>query len=32
VDVQPSDFFLSDLQKSEQRAKKCTELRGEYAG
>jgi len=25
-----SDFFLSDLQKSEQRAKKCIELRGEY--
>jgi len=27
---QPSDFFLSGLQKLEQRAKKCIELRGEY--
>jgi hypothetical protein len=25
-----SDFFLSGLQKLEQRAKKCIELRGEY--
>jgi len=30
LDGQPSDFFLSCLQKLEQRAKKCTELRGEY--
>jgi len=29
LDGQPSDFFLSDLQKLEQRAKKCIELRGE---
>ena len=31
-DGQLSDFFffLSDLQKLEQRAKKCTKLRGEY--
>ena len=28
---QPSEFFLSDLQKLEQRAKKCIELHGEYA-
>ena len=27
---QPSEFFLSGLQKLEQRAKKCIELRGEY--
>ena len=27
---QPSEFFLRGLQKLEQRAKKCTELRGEY--
>jgi len=27
---QPSDFFLSVLQKLEQRAKKRIELRGEY--
>jgi len=27
---QPSEFFLSALQKLEQRAKKCIELRGEY--
>jgi len=27
---QPTDFFLSGLQKLEQRAKKCIELRGEY--
>jgi hypothetical protein len=25
-----SEFFLSGLQKLEQRAKKCIELRGEY--
>ena len=30
VGGQPSDFFLSGLQKIEQRAKKCIELRGEY--
>ena len=30
MDGQPLDFFLSGLQKLEQRAKKCTELRGEY--
>ena len=31
LDRQPSDFsFLSGLQKLEQWAKKCTELRGEY--
>ena len=28
LDGQPSDFFLSGLQKLEQRAKKCIELRG----
>jgi len=27
---QPSEFFLSGLQKLEQRAKKGIELRGEY--
>jgi len=27
---QPSEFFLSGLQKSQQRAKKCIALRGEY--
>jgi len=27
---QLSEFFLSGLQKVEQRAKKCIELRGEY--
>jgi len=27
---QPSEFFLSGLQKLEQQAKKCTELHGEY--
>ena len=27
---QLSDFFLSGLQKLEQKAKKCIELRGEY--
>ena len=31
LNVQPSDFFLSGLQKLEQRAKECIELRGEYA-
>jgi len=31
LDGQPSEFFLSDLQKLQQRAKKCIELRGEYA-
>jgi hypothetical protein len=33
LDGQPSDFFffLSGSQKLEQRAKKCIELRGEYA-
>ena len=32
LDGQPSEFFfLSGLQKLEQWAKKCTELRGEYA-
>ena len=31
LDGQRSDFFLSGLQKLEQRAKKCFELRGEYA-
>jgi len=30
LDGQPYEFFLSGLQKVEQRAKKCTELRGEY--
>jgi len=30
LDGQFSDFFLSGLQKLEQRAKKCVELRGEY--
>ena len=30
LDGQPSDFFLSGLQKLEQRAKKFIELRGEY--
>ena len=30
LDGQPSDFFLSGLQKLEKRAKKCIELRGEY--
>jgi len=29
-DGQPSEFFLSGLQKLEQRAKKCIELCGEY--
>ena len=31
LDGQPYEFFLSGLQKLEQRAKKCIELRGEYA-
>jgi len=30
LDGQPPEFFLSCLQKLEQRAKKCIELRGEY--
>ena len=30
LDGQPSEFFLSGLQKLEQRAKKCIELCGEY--
>ena len=30
LDGQPSECFLSGLQKSEQWAKKCIELRGEY--
>jgi len=30
LDGQPSEFFLSGLQKLEQWAMKCTELRGEY--
>jgi hypothetical protein len=30
LDGQPSEFFLSGLQKVEQRAKKFTELRGVY--
>jgi histone-lysine N-methyltransferase SETMAR len=30
LDGQHSEFFLSGLQKLEQRAKKCIELRGEY--
>jgi len=30
LDGQHSGFFLSGLQKLEQRAKKCIELRGEY--
>jgi len=30
LDRQPSDFFLSGLQKLEQRAKKCIELLGKY--
>jgi len=31
LDGQNSDFFLSGLNKLEQRAKKCIELRGVYA-
>jgi len=30
LDGQTYDFFLSGLQKLQQRAKKCIELRGEY--
>jgi len=30
LDGQPSEFFLSGLQKLEQQAKKCIELCGEY--
>ena len=30
LDGQPTELFLSGLQKLEQRAKKCIELRGEY--
>ena len=30
LDGQPSEFFLSGLQKLEQWAQKCIELRGEY--
>ena len=30
LDGQPSEFFLSGLQKLGQRTKKCIELRGEY--
>ena len=30
LDGQPAEFFLSVLQKLEQRAKKCTELRGKH--
>jgi len=30
LDGQLSEFLLSGLQKFEQRAKKCIELRGEY--
>jgi len=30
LDGQPSEFFLSGLQKLQQRAKKCIEFRGEY--
>ena len=30
LDEQPSEFFLSGLQKLEQWAKKCIELHGEY--
>jgi len=30
LDGRPSEFFLSGLQKVEERAKKCIELRGEY--
>jgi len=30
LDGQPSEFLLSGLQKLEQRAKKCIELRGAY--
>jgi hypothetical protein len=30
LDGQPSEFFLNGLQKLEQWAKKCTELREQY--
>ena len=30
LDRQPSEFFLSDLQKLEQQARKCIKLCGEY--
>jgi len=30
LDGQPSEFFLSGLQKLEQQARKCTQLYGEY--
>jgi hypothetical protein len=30
LDGQPSELFLSGFLKLEQRAKKCSELRGEY--
>jgi len=30
LDGQPSEFLLSGLQKLQQRAKNCIELRGEY--
>jgi hypothetical protein len=30
LDGQPYEFFLSGLQKLEQWAKKCIDLRGEY--
>ena len=30
LDGQPSEFFLSSLQKLQHRAKKCIEFRGEY--
>jgi len=30
LDGQTYDFFFDGLQKLEQRAKKCIELRGEY--
>ena len=30
LDGQPSEFFLSGLQKLEQQAKNCIELQGEY--
>ena len=30
LDGQPSEFLLSGLQKFDQRAKKCIELRVEY--
>ena len=30
LDGQPSELFLSGLQKLEQRAKRCGDLRGEY--